>query len=247
MNTTCSSCKYCNRENISNVGSHLTKCRAYIEFKEKFLQVNGLELLTKYQNGTPISDLEKFYKIGRNFVEKCITSLGGTLRGLAQDTKARNLRTIKRKETLKKKYGVINTGQFENSPIKLANQIPYTVPKFSVDLNEYRKDIERAARKYVRQCKTKKELPTHCEYTGIKFADAENKPTNPNDWFKRTIDHRVSVLHCYLDGWTVEQASDPSNLVFCLRYINTTKGNISEKEFLKNYLPKLKKLLLDEN
>jgi len=247
MNNQYSVCKYCNLKNINNVGSHLTHCMAYVEFKETFLNVNGLELLAKYQEGTSISDLEKFYKIGRNFVETCITRLGGNLRGLTQDANTRHLRTNKRTETLKRKYGVINTGQLENSPIKLANKIPYTVPKFWAEMNEYKKDVERASRRFLRRCKIENRLPTHCEYTGIKFADAENKSTNPNDWFKRTIDHRVCVLHCYLNGWTVERASSPSNLIFCLRYINSIKGTISESEFVEKYVPKLRNLLLNEN
>jgi hypothetical protein len=247
MNNLLNTCKYCNTKNINNAGSHLAKCEAYAKFKETFLNISGLELLAKYENGTSISDLEKFYKINRKFIETCIVQLGGTLRGVMQDNKSRHLRTSKRTETLKKRYGVINTGQLENSPIKLANKIPYVVPKFWSDLNDYRKDVERATRRFVRQCKIKNKLPTHCEYTGIKFADAENKPTNPNDWFKRTVDHRVNVLHCYLNNWTVEQASDPSNLIFCLRYINSTKGTISESEFIEKYVPKLKYLLLNEN
>lgn len=240
-------CEYCNTTNIKNIGSHLKFCKSFNNFKEQLFSTHGTEILTKYETGISISDLKNTYKINRKFIEDCVKRLGGSLRGVTQNSQSRSLRGNKRMETLKARYGVINPGQLENSPIKLANKIPYTAPIFYKQFYEYKQEVERFTKRFIRQCKNKNQLPTHCEYTGIEFADTKRSIVNPNDWFKRTIDHRISVLQCYLNEWTVEQACVPSNLVFCLRYINTIKGNISENEFIKNYVPKLKKLLSNEN
>ena len=247
MFTSSYTCKYCNLTNIVNINGHKASCIKFETFKENFLIENGSELLLKYQNGISISDLEKQYEVNRRLVERCIIHFGGTLRGLLQDFNSRQILNNKRKNTLQQNYGVTNAGQLENSPIKIANKIPYTTPEFKRDYNDYRRNAERLTKRYLKQCKTQNLLPTHCEYTGFKFADTERNPINPNDWFKRSLDHRLSIWHCYLYDQPVEQACSPSNLVFCLKYINTVKGNIPEEYFVKEDLPKIKHLLTHEN
>jgi hypothetical protein len=74
-----------------------------------------------------------------------------------------------------------------------------------------------------------------CQLTGITFADELSEQVNPNDYRKRTCDHKRSVLACYLDGLTPEKCASPDNLIFICRYANSVKGNMSVDDFRKHY------------
>ena len=54
-------------------------------------------------------------------------------------------------------------------------------------------------------------------------------------------------IEAFLRGWSVEKTCVISNLVFCLRIVNTVKGHLNEQDFRKLLLPLLKKRLEDES
>ncbi len=88
------------------------------------------------------------------------------------------------------------------------------------------------------------DFPTYCYYTGIQFADEEGL-VNPNDPRKRSVDHKVPVIICYLNGISVEQAGSIDNLTFVLKYVNSVKSNTEHKSFLA-VAHKIRKVFINE-
>lgn len=74
-------------------------------------------------------------------------------------------------------------------------------------------------------------IPTVCFYTDLPFADNIGE-VNPNDPYKRTVDHKKPVLICFLAGTPIEEAARPENLSFVLRCVNTAKANTRHEDFL---------------
>lgn len=68
-------------------------------------------------------------------------------------------------------------------------------------------------------------------YTGIMFADEEGL-TNPNDPRKRSIDHRIPVIHCFLNKVPIEEAANVDNIIFVLKYVNSIKAQSTEESIL---------------
>jgi hypothetical protein len=153
-------------------------------------------------------------------------------------------RQHKLENVMMNKYGVINNGQRAGAGFKLLNSIPYVKLALDEEYSKFREQVRLATRR-IRWIDG--EVSPKCYYTGITFNDELLDKVNPNDPFKRTIDHKVSVTEAFFRGWTVEQTVAKDNLVFCLRVVNTTKGNTTEKDFRKLILPVLKKRLEHEN
>ena len=156
-------------------------------------------------------------------------------------------RQQKTKKTMLARYGVINPGQLESNGRKAANKIPYKKLKINQEYTQYRQAVEELTRKEFLQLKKCQNLPLTCYYSGKTFNDELLDKVNPNDPMKRTIDHRVSVTEAFLRGWPPEQTANLSNIVFCLRIVNTIKGHASDLEFRKFLLPMLLKRLSDED
>lgn len=156
-------------------------------------------------------------------------------------------RQEKTKATMIERYGVENAGQMEGNGFTGLNKIPYTKLKFNTEFNEYKKDVEKATWRKVCQLQRFNNMPTKCYYTGITFNDNVLEKVNPNDPYKRTLDHKTSVSEAFFRGWTVDQVVDDSNIVFCLRIVNTVKGHLNESDFRRLLLPLLKKRLEDES
>lgn len=110
-----------------------------------------------------------------------------------------------------------------------SNKIPYERFTFEESFKTYRKAAERHSRATAESMVK----PDYCDYTGVRFIDAEQELVNPNDPRKRTIDHKKSIIQCWLEGMTPQECAAPNNISFVLRYINNLKGN----DNLKSTMP----------
>jgi hypothetical protein len=131
---------------------------------------------------------------------------------------------------LQEKYGVSNWGQMSDGGWKIQNKIPYKKIKMIDEIVEYKKQVEKLTYKTIKKMKKLGNIPTHCEYTNVLFADSEGTP-NPNDPRKRTVDHVVPVSHCFLLGWSPGKAASEDNIKYILRLVNTMKGNSDYTSF----------------
>lgn len=150
----------------------------------------------------------------------------------------------KQVEYLKNTYGVVNWGQMSDGGYKAQNKIPYQKLKLVEDLAVYKEQVEKLTKRAVQKLKQLNQIPTHCAYTGVEFADVRGQ-ANPNDPRKRTVDHVVPVMQCYLLEWPPEKAASLDNIEFVLRVVNSIKGNTSFENF-KEFVPIIKKALLNE-
>lgn len=156
-------------------------------------------------------------------------------------------RQVKIQATVLKNYGVVNVGQLSNHGFKSQNQIPYVKLKINEDYMTYKKEVEHLTWKQFGKLKKLRLVSETCYYTGIKFNDNLLEKVNPNDPFKRTIDHKISVTEAFFRGWTAEKTASMDNLAFCLRIVNTIKGHQNENDFRKILLPLLNERLENEN
>lgn len=137
----------------------------------------------------------------------------------------------KHRENMQEKYGVDNISQLRPNKTIERNKIPYEKINFDAKFNEYRKKVYNLTRNKMHK-KKELDIPEKCFYTGIEFSDALTEEVNPNDPFKRTIDHKHPVIMCYLEGWSIEEAASNDNLIFVLRYVNSLKSNTTHEAFL---------------
>lgn len=143
------------------------------------------------------------------------------------------------------KYGVINWGQTKEGGWCKLNKVPYKkVSYLTDDYNEYRKKVDKLTKKNIKQC-YKDDLPKYCAYTGIMFADEEGQ-TNPNDPRKRSVDHRIPVIHCFLKKMPIEKAANASNIVFVLKYVNSIKSQSTEESILP-IMGEIRKAFINES
>lgn len=127
-------------------------------------------------------------------------------------------------------YGVINNGQRAGQGFGPRNKIPYnTVDFLDTQYQLFRNKVERLTKKNI----SKLPIPDYCYYTGVKFVDSEITLVNPNDPRKRTVDHKIPIIVGYLKGQSIEELSSLDNICYCLRYVNTIKGNTSYQDFIE--------------
>lgn len=158
------------------------------------------------------------------------------------------------RQKLFEKEGIVNVSQRNNgSGWCKMNDIERNKVKFFEDFLNYREEVNRLTKRNKQRLLRgtfpgweNYTLPKYCEFTGIKFSDADSKNVNPNDFLKRSLDHRESVLMCYMKGWSVEECADPSNFAFVLKQCNSLKGNVSYNEFMEVFAPKIRKELINE-
>lgn len=149
--------------------------------------------------------------------------------------------TARVKRAMVNKHGVENYGQITRG-FKKYNEIPIeNISALNEEYKIYRSAVERLTIKNLKH-KTK---PEYCEYTGIQFVDHDNRAANPNDPRKRSVDHKVPIVICYLNGVSVEEASSVSNLSFVLRYVNSIKSNSNHDSFLP-ISQKLREIFINE-
>jgi hypothetical protein len=155
-------------------------------------------------------------------------------------SKINTFRQKKIRNTMSSRYGVINAGQMPGNGFSRLNSIPYKKLKLHDDITAYKKAVNDISWRVVNGIKKRDgHLPSTCYYTGITFNDNVLPEVNPNDPFKRTVDHKISIVNCFLSGLPVEKAASEENLVFCLRVVNTIKGQLDEGDFRRSLLPNL--------
>jgi 5-methylcytosine-specific restriction endonuclease McrA len=177
----------------------------------------------------------------RKFMDNYLDSLG--IREGISGENSQRMKQIKIVQSVKNKYGVDNVGQLPGNGWSKINNIPYEKLNFVDDMAKFRKKVNSATEKTVHQLRKKNNISKTCHYTNIQFNDVLLKRVNPNDPFKRTVDHIIPVTEAFLRGLSVEETASENNIVFCLRVINTLKSNTSYDDFVKNYLPYIKEKL----
>jgi len=151
------------------------------------------------------------------------------------------LRQEKIKRTVMEKYGVENIYVLHNPLLEL-NKVPYDkIKTLTTEFEKYKDRVNRITRDKKKTLKS----DGYCYYTGIRFVDEEQDKVNPNDPRKRTVDHIIPVVECYLSGISPEDAADEKNLVHCLRIVNSYKGNTDKKTFAP-IADKIRKILINE-
>jgi hypothetical protein len=202
------------------------------------------DIITLYKETYSVSQLlkeDKYKKIGRDVITKLLKD-NNIFEGLNGPNylkkKVENLEKI-----MIERYGIKNWGQTKSAGYVKNNKIPYKkITYLSDDYKKYRIEVNKETEKTIKN--HFKKLPKYCFYTKILFSDEEG-PTNPNDPRKRSIDHRVPVLHCYLNNLSVEEAASKNNIIFILKYVNSVKGQTLEESFIP-VAEKIKKVFINE-
>lgn len=153
----------------------------------------------------------------------------------------------KAKKTTKKRYGVDNISKLKVSGWSKNNAIEYKKLPLLEDLDKYRSEVSYYTKKSVSRIKKRNEMPEQCYYTDITFNDVLLDAVNPNDPFKRTIDHVVPITEAFLLDWPPEKTGSEDNIVFCLRCVNTLKHNTDIERFTTVVLPLIKERLKNES
>lgn len=126
-------------------------------------------------------------------------------------------------QTMLNRYGTTAV----NNNLEERNAIPYEpIVIGDDDYEHWAKRVEAVTKKSLKTI----EVPETCAYTGFEFADNKGTP-NPNDPFKRTIDHKTPKRLAYIYGWTPEQTGAPENLAYVIRYANSLKSNTDYESF----------------
>lgn len=239
----------CGLEILKNNTRHYTSCDERKKLRKEILIENREKIIEEYLRTFSVSEIlrninSKFKLHGFSVVTRKdlvnILKKENVYEGLNGKNYLKN-KVEKNKKIMMEKYGVENWGQTSNGGYKSLNKIPYKKISYLSDgYKKYREQVEEITRKNIKEI----ELPKYCEYTGIKFSDEEGK-TNPNDPRKRSVDHKISVMICYLNDISVEEAGSKDNIVFVLKYVNTIKGNTLHESFL-TIADKIRKVFINE-
>jgi len=234
---------------------HVGGCRKYSEEVVRVKEAMVLYIADVYKANYSVTECCSYVKdkekttIFESALRKMITQYLDSL-GIREKLDGKTLndnRQAKMRATMLERYGVENAGQLEGNGRKAANKIPYVKLKLNQEFTEYRAKVEKLSWHKLGMLKKTNSVPSECYYTGITFNDNVLEKVNPNDPYKRTLDHKTSVSEAFFRGWSVEKVMDDSNIVFCLRIVNTVKGHLNESDFRRLLLPLLKKRLEDEN
>lgn len=215
----------------------------FMSTQRMITEIEKDKIVEIYKNTYSVSEIQRNLGsgIGRKRIEKILKDLN-LYEGLSGVNylamKAKMIKAI-----CLKKYGVDNISKLTGGSWLESNKIPYNKPEYlTIDFEKYKKNVISKTRKNIKKIKN---LPSYCEYTGIQFSDMEG-PTNPNCFRKRSVDHIIPIIHCYINGRTVEETSHISNLKFVLRYVNSVKGNTTQDSFLP-LAPKIREIFINEN
>lgn len=187
------------------------------------------EIIDLYTQTYSVSQVLKQVEYGRAKVVKILKE-ANVYEGLTGPNYLA-MKVKKHRETMQDKYGVDNISQIREPKLIRSNKIEYDNLSFEDDLREYTHKVRNYSKNLVTRRKSIP-LADRCYYTGIEFADLYKGEINPNDPYKRTVDHKHPIILCYFDGWSVEQAGGEKNIVFVLRYINSVKSNTTHESFL---------------
>tara|TARA_Y100000310_G_scaffold34476_1_gene32646 strand:+ start:3189 stop:3839 length:651 start_codon:yes stop_codon:yes gene_type:complete len=198
--------------------------------------------IKKYKETYSVSEImrQSNYGIGRRRIEKLLKE-EGIYEGLSGKNYLKK-KTEKIKEICQEKYGVDNYSHLKVSGWSEQNKHTYEKIDFlDKQYKQYHKEVNKLSKKNAKKIKDNQ----YCFYTGIQFADVEQDKVNPNDLRKRSIDHKIPVIICYLNNVSVEDASDIENIMYVLKYVNSIKGNTLHESFL-SISPKIRKVFIDE-
>jgi hypothetical protein len=200
------------------------------EINKKKIEENKKEIIKYYQEHLSVRACSVNFKISYSPIESMLKQ-EGVHRGISD--KERCKKNFDRlKNSVKNKYGITNVSQLHLSNLKERNSIEFKRPKFMTSFVEYSKEVKRISNKNKKLLKKQK----YCYYTGIIFADSDENcgggGVNPNDPTKRTLDHKISVFDGFMNNIEPQIIASPTNLVECLRYCNSVKGNMSADQFL---------------
>jgi hypothetical protein len=127
--------------------------------------------------------------------------------------------------------------------LKERNKVPYSQPKFQEEMNQYVSGLsDRIRKRHSRKkrgimkgkrkdCKPVLPVEDYCYHTGIRFVDVEVEHPNPNDPRKRTLDHKIPLSICFVNGMTEDEANHPDNLCWALRCVNNIRGATDLESF----------------
>lgn len=212
---------------------------------ETFSEELKIFIETRYKEEYSVSIIhkevqERFGKIGRGPISDYLKSIG-IYEGLNGPNYLKK-KVENNEKIMMERYGVINWGQTKEGGYRKQNKIPYNKISYLDDgYKKYRDDVEKITRKNIKKLDA---IPKYCEYTGILFAD-ENGATNPNDPRKRSVDHKIPAVICYLNGISAEDAGSIDNIIFVLKYVNSIKSNTEHNSFL-SVAHKIRKVFINE-
>ena len=232
-------------EPIKMGSKHKRDCKVLQKIRNDFYSEKEQEIIDHYTTHYSISKIIRDFTLnGQDFlqrdkIEKIIKD-AGVYEGMYGENYLKKKVEVTQK-TLSDRYGVINPGQLVDGGWAKQNKIPYQKFHFiDNDFKIYREKVIKISKKNTSNIVP----PRFCEYTGILFADEEG-PTNPNDPRKRSIDHTVPIIVCYLNNISPEYTGSIENIKFVLKFVNSVKGNSLEESFLPIAL-KIRKALINE-
>lgn len=207
------------------------------------MQINNEEIISLYKTSYSVSEVLRYLKtkgisIGRLKVTNILKN-AGLYEGLSGKNYTKK-KAEQHKKIMLEKYGVDNISKIKNAWSSL-NKIYYDKISFDDDLKRYNESV----RKLTSKNKKYFDNEEYCFYTGVKFADFIKSEVNPNDPFKKTIDHKKPIILCFFEGLSVEEAASLDNLVCVCRYANSLKSNTTNESFLE-IAKILKRKFIDE-
>ena len=198
------------------------------------------EMIEMYKENHNVSMLLRKFDISRNCLQRLLEDVGIYE---PSSISSRNARALAVKLSMQDKYGIDNPGQFESQKkaLHIRNSFVKTHLMVESDFKKYSKEVDYFTNK------NKKYIidSGYCFYTGIKFVDYVLESINPNDPLKRTIDHKMSKLEGFYSNTSPDIIGSRVNLVYCIRYCNSIKGNMSTASF-QPYAKLIRERLINE-
>ena len=195
---------------------------------KQVLMERGEDILQHYLTNYNVTEILEVFSVSRKPVENFLKARGVYKNQQQVVPFVQNAPATKRLKTMQERYGVVNFGQTPHMVEALAarNAIAFQAPALLGAFEEYRRLVNH----YTQRNKKFVVKVDCCYYTGIRFSDSEGL-VNPNDPRKRTLDHKISVYEGFLKDIDASIIGATSNLVWCLRYCNSIKGNMSSLAF----------------
>ena len=193
------------------------------------LSTKGQEIINAYKENPSLTDISNAFNVSVDPLRRFLKNAGVYD---PYSKKSLNLRSEKVKSTLNEKYGedVNNVSKLHIDKLKRRNALPKNEIPFIEEFKTYSWYVNHYTNKSVKKLIDSE----YCYYTGVRFADYFMiEGVNPNDYLKKTIDHKISLLYGFLTGIDPKIIGDVTNLVYCIRYCNTIKsnGNVNDSDF----------------
>jgi hypothetical protein len=186
------------------------------------------------------------YGFSYNAIKQHFIGLGIEVQSVWADSERRRLRSERVRETSIKRYGVDNPAKADHIRKKVAktcedrygvsngssstvSQIKHYIlgndvePGQREDYQLYRNRVEILTKR------NKKQMPFSgkCYYSGVVI----HKTGFINDDLRASIDHKIPVIHGFLNNLPAEDIASVNNLVWCAKILNTYKRSMCEDQF----------------